>query len=473
MIETFRYWGFTREQWQRTVVDQHAIIPVRPSLNPRAVFGRMTIARDFLHLTGPLQSQCEQGWWSWVVLCDQPSSRANVVAKLTEKDGAEHVLLSRPTSDVMQFHCDVDTTIADIEQEKYHRHDPPGYLRFGITPEHLPARMRMAALRTLATIRRFRRPLENVFPSSPLDPSVAVWRHIVRSIVGPDGTEQCQPMWPGSKKYCVVFTHDIDTPYCLRNHRVLGRFRRIEESAGARSAWMIVASLLKEHAGPIDELCSEGHEIGFHDLVHDHRIAFLPLKKMSRRLGSVEQLRERYRTVGFRSPNYLHTPALFEGLSGLVEYDMSMHACLSLLSGTRRTHVGCATAMPFFVGNSNVLEIPNTVPEDVSLEMEGLTPAQAVEHQWRIIQGIKQRGEVANIITHPEPMLSAREPWLRAYAELVSRLAADDDAWITRPCDLNQYWRSRTADISKQFVSETERDFQDSPPELHSCSVNS
>lgn len=465
MIGVLRYWGFSSEDCRRFV--ESRIVPYHPRTSKRTqpVFGRVTMDQDVLHLAGPLREHCEHGWWTWIVAPEPMDGDHEFIARLRTLDGREFGLLSRPSADTIRFHFDLDATISFIQNEGHISHRPPFYLRFGVTPDQLPAWMRIGVLRTLAALRRLRRRPAELFPSSPLDPAVAVWRHVVRSLVSSESTTP-EPIWPAGKKYCVVLTHDIDTPYSLTNTWVLDRFRDIEESAGVRSAWMVVASLARAHSRPLRELHAAGHEIGFHDLVHDHRIAFLPPEEMRRRLTAIKELHEQFGTIGFRSPNYLHTPQLFDGLSGLAEYDMSMHACLPLLSSPAHSHVGCATAMPFFFGNSGVLEIPNTVPEDISLELEGLSPDDAVEHQWQIIEQLKARGEVANIITHPEPMISAREPWLRAYAELVNRVASDADAWIVRPCDLNEYWRARATRIDQEWENATNVDNNGAPNAL-------
>ena len=115
---------------------------------------------------------------------------------------------------------------------------------------------------------------------------------------------------------------------------------------------------------------------------------------------------------------------------------------------------GSGTCFPFDLEGSNLLEIPTTVTEDYVLELKGTSPEQTLEQQRKILEGIKKKGGVANVLTHPEPQLSSRKPWLENYDALLTRVKSDPTAWTPLPRELQAAWRRRQELIRSQWAQE-------------------
>jgi hypothetical protein len=450
--QAFRFWGYGCPTYDALVGAGGYLRPHAAATVP--VFGYVQLEPCLLKHAGPLIPLCESGWWSWLVASRLASlDDGRPVATLRMPDGSQRPIVSLNDDGAWCFGFDVDATLAFMQNEAYSAPRPPGYLRWPIAPHRLPSAVRKGALHALRLVRAVRRARAALFPAHCLDPAVDVWRWIIRGLVEAETADRGVALWPAGKQYAVVLTHDIDTEYSLRHPETLQLFSEIEARHGLRSAWMVVSSLLERGTEVLDRLHAAGHEIGFHDACHDHRLAFLPPEEMAVRLAEIEPLSRRYGTVGFRSPNYLHTPSLFAALGGRVRYDMTLRNFASLLSGTAVTHEGCSTSMPFFFEGTDVVEIPNTVPEDVTLELDGHGPSQAVAEQVRVVEGIRARQGVVNVITHPEPYLSARPRWVDAYRRLVDHLAGDEQAWIVCPATLCRHWRRRRLAIDRLWGS--------------------
>lgn len=448
MRDVFRFWGFSRALYDH-VVNDHRILGVADGSQARALFGRVHAQAELLEHSGPLVDLCAPGWFTWLALDTQDQPHGEPLAWLRTDDGTAYPIVTRNERGGFRFWFDVDRTIRFIENEEYCRHRKPWYVSLGINPDRLPGWMRHLALRTLQRLAGRRRSGDPSFPAHPFDPAADIWRHMLRSLVQKHTDARVIPFWPDGKQYAVILNHDIDTSYCFRRPAVLHAFRDAEEGLGLRSAWMVVTKLLPAGRSALDKLFEAGHEIGFHDTRHDHQLAFLPVPQIQQRFDEAEELKRRYFATGFRSPNYLRTPALYDTLNGRWQYDMSMHPVVPAGSGSAGE--GCSTSFPFFIGHTDVLEIPTTVPEDVLLELNGCDPDEALRRQVAAIEHIRRRGGVANILTHPEPLLSARPEWIEVYRRLLAFVVRDPAAWIVRPGDLNRHWRTRQAQITRHW----------------------
>jgi len=446
MRDTFQFWGFGPDA-SAALVGEGRVIGSPATAATTSVFGFVEPTDELVDLCGPLGNLCSQGWWTWLRFDVHQKAVGKPLAWLRTRDGGKHPILTRTFDNAYCFRFDVDATLRFIANEQYLLHRPPGYLKLGINPERLPAWVRKTAFRSLHSVRRFRRHAGPLFPAVPSDPSVDCWRYVIRTIVEQHTAAKHVPLWPHGKRYAATLNSDIDTDYCFRYPGSLHTMRDSIERTGMRSAWMVVGAIADKGRALLDDLYKAGHEIGFHDMYHDHRLAFLPPTEMARRLRSASGLMERYHTTGFRSPSYLRTPALYDELDGVFSYDMSMHDSIGRASGLSRIQEGCSTCFPFRIDRTNVVEIPTTVPEDWNLEMSGCSPSQALNRQIDALGRIKERGGVANICTHPEPHLTLRPEWLRSHERLLERLADDDDVWIARPGDVDRHWRKRQAEI--------------------------
>lgn len=446
MQKTFRFWGYAPDVFAALVGENR---PVRMDTgpDPRPVFGQVEVARELAGRFGPLGNRCSSGWLTWLMVDRSLRVDGHPLAWIRPKNGTARPILSGTPTDGFQFWFDVDGTVEFIQNEGYATHAPPGYLKLGIMPDQMPRWVRKAACHGLHWFKRLRRRREPPFPAEPSDPAVDCWRFLVRSIVEEHAPTAGIPLWPEGKEYAVVLTHDVDSDFALRHRRALDRLRKTEEKVEARSAWLVVTKLLGTGLAALDDLYAAGHEIGFHGTRHDHRLAFLPPISLAERIKSASVLIERFRARGFRSPASLRTPAMFHALDGSFEYDMSMHDAISHPATPTSGTEGCSTCHPFLIGGTDLLEIPTTVPEEWYCELRGLGPEETLQRQLEALDRVGARGGVANVLAHPEPQLSLREPWLEVYRRLVERVAADERAWLVRPGDLNRHWRSRRTAI--------------------------
>ncbi len=450
MREVFRFWGFQPEDWRRLCGPDRTIRSDRGAGAP-PTFGTIRFSdrmlRDFLP---EYADALAQGVPSFILgLADGPAD-GEPMAWL-EPGG--QALLSLGADGSWRFRFDVDATIDYIQQERYFETKPPTYVRLGLSPEKLPAAVKKAILVGFAASRAvFRNVGQNrAFPSLYKDWSVDVWRFLVRAIAH---DLESRPLWPEGKRYAIVLNHDVDTEWGFENDLGIKTFREIEEGLGLRSAWLTVARLHEAGRSVLKDLMDEGHEIGCHGTVHDHKIAYLsPDRARARMEGANAFLRE-FDCVGFRSPSYHHSDALYAGLDGIMDYDMSMHDCFENDNSPASSLEGCSTCFPFHISGTRVLQIPTTVAEDLVLELAGQEPDQALSTQRQLIQDIAKRYGVANILTHPEPQLSARPPWIAVYRNLLEGLVGDDEAWFALPRDVSDWWKRREADIDALWKAE-------------------
>ena len=81
------------------------------------------------------------------------------------------------------------------------------------------------------------------FPKYPSDNSADILHTILKN-----DTNAKPLIWPEKKKYCVVFTHDVDTSWIFDNsegRKWYNQYTDAEESFGIRSSWYCVPVSLK------------------------------------------------------------------------------------------------------------------------------------------------------------------------------------------------------------------------------------
>ena len=449
MHGVMQFWGFGPD------VCADALGPDRPlhqvaGKAPTPLFGRVTLADELIERCDAYRDQAAAGWWTWLLLDPSAAPPGEPVAWFTRPTGDKHPIVVRPAAGAYHFAFDVDGTTEFIRNERYLTHAPPGYLRLGINPDRLPHVLRKFAFRALHSVRSVRGRRGPVFPAAG-ESAVDIWHHLIRTLVEERWGRSVDPMWPGGKRFAVIVSGDIDTDYCLKTARALDGCRAALDTAGMRAAWMVVGKLAAAGRMVLDELHRQGHEIGYHGLHHDHRLAFLPPDRMAARMRGAQGLVQRYGATGFRSPNYLRTDELYRAVDSVLSYDMSMHDAVARASGLSPRQEGCATCFPFRIAGTGLTEIPITVPEDWDLELSGCTADQACDHQMAAITRLRERGGVAHVCIHPEPQFTLRPDWLRAHARLLAWVAEDEAAWLTRPGDIDRHWRAREARIAGQW----------------------
>jgi peptidoglycan-N-acetylglucosamine deacetylase len=243
--------------------------------------------------------------------------------------------------------------------------------------------------------------------------------------------------WPGGKRAVFVPLHDVDTDGFLRR-RERDPLLRIEQRHGIRSTWFIPTKFINSGRYPIDFLLETGNEAGWHGHRHDHRDHIKPFADRAVTAFANSCLQDLAAfPIGMRLPKLLRSNYLFELLERF---------CPALCYDTSFQQ-GIAPYYLWLNGRqSTILEIPTTVPTDISVynSLRGLPRARRAEAilqaQIARTQQLTEAGAVISIVTHPEKTLSERPDFLDAYDQYLSYICGRSDVWITTAGELFKYW---------------------------------
>ncbi len=276
------------------------------------------------------------------------------------------------------------------------------------------------------------------FPRYPIDLSSDIFSYI-------DGRSGKQAFkWPGSKKYAVAFTHDIDTPWAFNNDNWLKKFVGAEEKNNITSSWYVVPLDIKSAKTKnwIGTLLNNGHEIGAHGYDHDPVLPNLPKGKLFAHLKSSHNIIEtiaKSDEIGYRAPWLSRNNNLCEGLlnAGFL-YDSSVPNC-DFQRNNKNSNNGCCTVFPYM--RCGIPVLPVTVPQDDIYGTLGISARVYWEWIFKLAEKIKKTGGVVVISTHLQPHHSANEPMFNGYKYLLEKLTADNDAWITLPKNIIKHFK--------------------------------
>ncbi len=281
--------------------------------------------------------------------------------------------------------------------------------RLPFHPHRLPSFARALGRRMWG--RRGGRAGRQVYPRWPVEPSLEIWRAVVRAAgreAGPAGVT-----WPEGADYGLILSHDVDTAAGQRNAPALAE---IEESLGFRSAWFLPADNFALDFDLWRELGRRGHEIACHGLKHDFKLAYLPRNALAGRLDEALAVLARLKPTGFRSPGFFRTPALIDALAGRFGYDSSIPDTRSLPAPN-----GCAAIRPFKLGG--LTQLPVTLPPEGEMMALGYDRTAragiwAAKANW-----IARRGGLVHLLTHPDPGFTDRPAELELYRNFLAELA--------------------------------------------------
>jgi len=444
----FRFWGFLRSVHHNMVGSGRAIVGVNlPFALPH--YGTLCFAREVSELISTEAHGTIQFRQSWLLIDESLQPEGKPLAWVETSNGRRYPIITRTSENDFHFWFDVDRTIRYIQNEEHLRHEAPLYVKLGVNPHRLPRHIRDLAFHSMHALRRLRSPNGSIGQGLA---AVDLWRGLIRRIVETRSDAKPMPFWPDGKKYACAASHDLDTVQCFVNPKLLEQFRSIDEGSGMRTAWMVVTSNMDYGRSALDDLHAHGHEIGFHGTSHDHRLAFASPAEMARRIAEVKTLVSSYQTTGFRSPAYLRSPRLYRTLDGVLAYDMSMHDAIEGVCRPSPANEGCGTCHPFFLRGTNLLEIPTTVPEDWQYDLMGINDCDKIlSSQLENIARIKACGGIANALTHTEPEPTTKPFMIRAYRQLLTFMASDEQAWLATPGEINRWWRSRVDSIDQRW----------------------
>ncbi|MDX6473220.1 MAG: hypothetical protein QOK22_2036 [Gaiellaceae bacterium] len=323
---------------------------------------------------------------------------------------------------------DPDEALLNLRREAYVREGGRAVARrayYRMRPL-LPRPVQLAARRSFTRVQA-----RAAFPAWPVETAAD---DLTRLVVGlaeeaVGAPLQAAPIWPQSRRWALVLTHDVETAAGLA---AIEPLRRLEERHGYRSSWNLVPERYRTPDELAAELRAAGHELGVHGLRHDGR-DLASRRLLERRLPGIRAAAERWGAVGFRAPA---TQRRWEWMPLLgFDYDSSYPDT----DPYEPQAGGCCSTVPFF--NGDLVELPITVPQDHTVfEILG----HEDESLWvEKIEFLRRHGRMALMLTHPD-YLPAGGPAFRAYERVLARYAGDATAWKALPRDVAAWWRQRS-----------------------------
>ncbi len=301
------------------------------------------------------------------------------------------------------------------------------YLYYAIRPL-LPRRLQLMLRRGLAA--------RQTYPEFPHWPEEHALHDLYDWLLDTLGQIAGEPVpylhpWPSGHTSAFVLTHDVETSVGRDSIEAL---RAPERARGLRSAWNLVPERYPVAEELLDQLRSEGCEIGVHGLRHDGRD--LASKRMVRkRLPAIRASADAWGAVGFRSPATQRSWNLMPLLG--FDYDSSYTDS----APHEPQPGGCCTYLPFFI--DDLVELPLTLPQDHTLfDILGMTDGSLWQSK---VEALRSRGAMVLLIVHPDyihcPGL------LQAWEDLLDQLSADPDAWHALPREVAAWWRRRAQSV--------------------------
>jgi len=243
--------------------------------------------------------------------------------------------------------------------------------------------------------------------------------------------------WPSGKRAVFISLHDVDTGGFLRRRERDPLFR-LEQKHQIHSTWFIPTAILKGKKEAIDFLLQTGNEVGWHGHKHDHRLPFKPFANQQVEMLKKSHIAERENfPTGMRCPKLLKSNYLFELLE---------RSCPALCYDTSFSQ----GIVPYYLWlngrQSKILEIPITVPTDISVynELHGIPRPRRSEAildaQIARTKRLFEVGGIISIVTHPEKDLTERPEFLDMYDQYLLYIKSCPDIWFATAGELFRYW---------------------------------
>jgi hypothetical protein len=242
-------------------------------------------------------------------------------------------------------------------------------------------------------------------------------------------------LWPREWSWALVLTHDVERRIGYENLR---RLLDVEREEGYRSSWNFVpCNGYVVERKLLEQLRSDGFEIGVHGLFHDGR-DLLP-GTLPRRLSAIRAYADQWQAVGFRSPGTIRSARLMPLLG--FDYDSSY----SDTAPFEPQPGGCCTWLPYMI--ENTVELPITLVQDHTLfDLLQHRDETAWVQKARLLRG---RGGMALVLTHSDYV---GNPYLvESYRRFLREFGSDSSAWKALPRDVSAWWRRR-GESTLQYV---------------------
>lgn len=238
--------------------------------------------------------------------------------------------------------------------------------------------------------------------------------------------------WPGGCSWALVLTHDVETRL---GYDHLHELRDVETQLGYRSCWNFVPKQYEVDQALVDDLVTNGFEVGVHGLWHDGRD--LSPSQLPERRPLMRAYAESWRAVGFRSPATLRRWDVMPTLG--FTYDSSYPDT----DPYEPQPGGCCSWLPF--ENAGLIELPITLPQDHTLLVILRSPdGQAWTDK---AEYLRSRGGLALLVTHPDYLQP--DSYLDTYRDLLERFRDDATAWRALPREVAAWWRARSETIPR------------------------
>lgn len=270
-----------------------------------------------------------------------------------------------------------------------------------------------------------------------------IWPIDQQSVRPPDGWKG----WPDNKKFALVITHDVDT---AEGHDQCMQLAEIEKRHGFRSSFNFVAEGYKISDRLINDLCSDGFEIGSHSIRHKN--PFKSPDKFPALASQINHYLKEWNAVGFRSPSMYHNMDLLHHLN--IEYDASTFDT----DPFEPQPDGVGTIFPFWVKDQNnhkgYVELPYTLPQDFLLFI--ILQQKNIEIWKKKLDWIAENGGMALFIIHPDYMNFGNKPHYEKYPaqyyeDFLNYIKTkyEGQYWHALPRDVASFWKDNYAYTTK------------------------
>jgi hypothetical protein len=274
------------------------------------------------------------------------------------------------------------------------------------------------------------------FPRWPVDTSVEeiFARHLLLTMKDA-GVERAPFIWfwPDGAPSAAVMTHDVEAPAGLA---FIPNLIDVDDEFGIKTSFQLVPERRYAVSSQLLGLIRERQcEVNVHGLNHDGNL-FRDQKTFKEQSKWINHYVQKFQAEGFRSSCMYRNVDWYEDLN--VSYDMSVPNVAHL----EPQRGGCCTVFPYFIGK--ILELPLTTVQDYSLFH--ILGDYSIELWKKQIECIMQKNGLISFIAHPDYLLDKRSlDVYRTLLNYLSNLRRNKNVWISRPGDINRWWRQRSA----------------------------
>jgi len=230
-----------------------------------------------------------------------------------------------------------------------------------------------------------------------------------------------------TKRAAVLFTHDLDTPGCLRE---LDRVLLAEEARGFRSIVLpLTGADYRVDASWAEALRHRGHEIGLHGLTHDYALGGRSMADIERHLDDALAAFPNVHPRFYRAPAFCITESLGRAL-----VQRGFRFDLSRTHGHPR-YPSTRTLLPFHPPGfgPDLMELPLSLEDSWLFRDWRLSVEQGLLYASKVLDAAIAEGGLVVIDTHPS-LLADLPGFSEGFLEAVSRRASD--LWTPSPKDL-------------------------------------